>query len=129
MEYPTADDIHALHEDIVTSDPGTEPGIRNPAAVGSALEYIASGYFGQRPETIHEKAAHLMRLLVADHPYVDGNKRTALTAAATLYYLNGYTFEPDDRIRSFLRGFATDADSVALDELVDYLDERTTSGT
>nr|WP_245756856.1 Fic family protein [Halogranum rubrum] len=30
-----------------------------------------------------------MRLLVADHPFVDGNKRTALDTTATFYMLTG----------------------------------------
>jgi death-on-curing protein len=84
VEYPTADEIHAMHERIVGHNDSTEPGIRTAAAVESALTYISEGYFGERPETIHEKAAHLMRLVTADHPYVDANKRTALTATAYL---------------------------------------------
>lgn len=44
--------------------------------VESASTYVSEGYFGEVPETIHEKAADLMRLLVADHPFVDGNSTT-----------------------------------------------------
>lgn len=90
--------------------------------MGSALTYISEGYFGKSPETIHEKAAHLMRLLTADHPYVDGNKRTALAASAYLYDLNGYRLEVDDEIRTHLRAFAQGKTNV--DETVDYLREH-----
>mgnify|MGYP000170272980 CR=1 FL=1 len=96
------------------------------AAVESALTYVSEGYFGERPETVHRKAAHLMRLLVADHPYVDGNKRTALAAAAYLYDLNGYELHATDDLRGFLRSFATDAETVDMDSVVDYLRAQTT---
>jgi death on curing protein len=126
MEYPTADEIHALHERIVAHNSNTESGTRNAAAIESALTYISSGYFGHAPESIHAKAAHLMRLIAADHPYVDGNKRTALSAAAYLYHLNGYDLIVDDQIRYHLRAFAMDAAAVDIDEVVDYLREHAT---
>lgn len=126
IEYPTAEDIHLIHERIVARSDKTEPGIRKPEAVVSALNYISEGYFDEAPETIHEKAARLMRLLVADHPYVDGNKRTALTAAVVLYARNGYYFDADDQVRDYLRQFATDAESVDMSRVVAYLESRTT---
>ena len=119
--YPTVDEIHAIHDDIVAENDDTEPGVRNPDTVRSALVYVSEGYFGTAPETIHEKAVHLLRLLVAEHPYVDGNKRTALSTVETFYALNGYRFEYDDAdIRSILRALATDADSVDVAAVVEY---------
>lgn len=126
IEYPSADDIHAIHERIVVRSDKTEPGVRTPEAVESALTYISEGYFDEAPETIHEKAAHLMRLLVADHPYVDGNKRTALTAAVVFYARNGYYFDADDQVRDYLRQFATDAETVDMNRVATYLDTQTT---
>lgn len=125
IEYPTAAEIHEIHERIVVNSDKTESGTRSPESVESAIEYISEGYFGELPETIHEKAAHLMWLIVADHPYVDGNKRTALWSAAYLYDLNGYRLEPDDTIRTILRDLATDAEDVDLPGVEDYLHQRT----
>lgn len=48
--------------------------------------------------TIHDKAAALTHSLIKNHPFVDGNKRTALLADIAFYGLNGYVFqapEPD----------------------------------
>lgn len=122
VEYPTADEIHAIHERVVEQNDATEPGIRTPEAIESTLTYISAGYFGQRPESIHEKAAHLMRLITADHPYVDGNKRTALAATAYLYDLNGYRLDIDDEIRDHLRAFAQG--NADVEATVTYLRER-----
>jgi death-on-curing protein len=125
MEYPTPADVHAIHRAIVESDGRTEPGVRKPAAVESALLYVSEGYFGQVPETLHEKAFHLMRLLVAEHPYVDGNKRTALTTAVVFYALNDYYFDHDDRIRTILKAFATDEREVEIEPQIVYFQKRT----
>lgn len=70
--YPDADDIFNVHEDIVANGPDAPRGVKSPGTVDSALVCISAGYFGQVPETLHEKAAHLMRLLAAEHPFWDG---------------------------------------------------------
>jgi len=63
--YPSVELILGLHDQIVAEGESTEPGVRSEDAIGSALQYISEGFFGEVPETIHEKAVHLMRLLVA----------------------------------------------------------------
>ena len=40
--------------------------------------------------TIFEKAAVLMRGVIADHPFADGNKRTGTMAALIFLNLNNY---------------------------------------
>jgi death-on-curing protein len=40
--------------------------------------------------SVHEKAAALMHSLIRNHPFVDGNKRTAVVATFTFYMLNGW---------------------------------------
>lgn len=119
--YPTVADVLAFHEDVVDEDGGSEPGVRSRRAIESALTYVSVGSFGRAPDTVHEKAAHLMRLLVAAHPFVDGNKRTALNTVAVFYELNGYEFDYDDEsVRELLRGFATDAASVDMEDAIAY---------
>ena len=98
----------------------TEPGIRSEDAIASALQYISEGFFGEVPETIHTKAVHLMRLLVAEHPFVDGNKRTALRTVVVFYMLNGCTFDYGNEIRALLHRFATDEAAVDTETAVIY---------
>ena len=119
--YPDREDVLAIHEDIVAEDPNATPGVRSPETIDSALTYVSEGYFGHVPETVHAKAAHLMRLLVAEHPFVDGNKRTALNTVVVFYDLNGYAFEyEDESIREILKEFATDAEAVEMDYVRAY---------
>lgn len=110
ITYPSAADILAIHERIVCEDPSTSAGVRKREAVESALVYVSEGYFGECPETVHEKATHLMRLLVADHPFVDGNKRTALNTTATFYAMNGYYFDYGAEIKDVLKRFGRGED-------------------
>jgi len=120
LSYPSRELVCDLHAQIVEEGEVTEPGIRSTDSIESALQYVSEGYFGESPETIHEKAVHLMRLLVADHPFVDGNKRTALRTVVVFYMLNGYTFEYGDEIRALLHRFATAESDVDIATAVVY---------
>lgn len=118
--YPSVEMILDLHTQIVTEGDLTEPGVRSENAIKSALQYVSEGFFGEVPNSLHQKAVHLMRLLVADHPFVDGNKRTALRTVVVFYMVNGYTFEYGDEIRALLHRFATDETEVDTETAVIY---------
>ncbi|AKH98157.1 type II toxin-antitoxin system death-on-curing family toxin [Halanaeroarchaeum sulfurireducens] len=124
--YPSVEDVLDIHEDIVSEYPDTSSGVPDCGDIEFTLEYVSEGNFGSIPETIHEKAFHLLRLLVANHPFVDGNKRTALNAATVFYLFNGYRFEYDDEIREILKRLGTDEKTVDEDYVLDYLRTRTT---
>ena len=87
--YPSVEFILDIHDQIVAEGNSTESRVRSEDAIGFALQYISERFFGEVPEPIHEKAVHLMRLLVVEHPFVDGNKRTALRSVVVFYMLNG----------------------------------------
>ncbi len=120
VAYPSNELILELHEQVVKEGENTEPGVRSEEPIKSALQYVSEGFFGEVPQSVHEKAVHLMRLLVADHPFVDGNKRTALRTVVVFYMLNGYTFEYGDEIRALLHRFATDEAAVDTETAVIY---------
>jgi death-on-curing protein len=123
--YPSVEDVLGIHEDIVSEYPDTSPGIQSRGDIEFTLEYISEGSFGSVPETIHEKAFHLLRLLVANHPFVDGNKRTALNATTVFYLLNGYQFDYGDEIRKILKQFGRDETTVDEDHVLEYLRSHT----
>jgi len=123
--YPSVEDILGIHEDIVSEYSDTSPGIHSRGDIEFALNYVSEGSFESVPETIHEKAFHLLRLLVVNHPFVDGNKRTALNATTVFYLLNGYRFDYDDEIRAILKQFGIDETAVDEDHVLDYLRNRT----
>lgn len=123
--YPSVADVLAIHSGIVSEYTDTETGVKSPGDVEFALDYIRNEGFQGSPERIHQKAFHLLRLLVANHPFVDGNKRTALNTAVVFYFLNGYRFEYDNEIRPILKQFGTDETTVDESETVAYLRSHT----
>ena len=123
--YPSVEDVLAIHDDIVSEYPETSSGVKNRGDIEFALEYIEGRSFETVPETIHEKAFQLLRLLVADHPFVDANKRTALNTTVVFYLLNGYRFEYDKEIRAILSRLGTDEANVDESEVVEYLRSHT----
>lgn len=129
IEYTTSEDIHDLHAVVVASDAETDPGVKSPGDIEFAVDYISEGYYGKSPDSIHEKAAHLMRLIASGHPFVDGNKRTALNTVEMFYRLNEYYFDYDAVIEDILEDLARNADSVAIGRVISYLDTHTTKRT
>lgn len=66
--YPPVGNILHMHDDIVSEYSDTYSRVANRGDSEFALNYIQEGSFGAAPETIHEKAFHLLRLLVANDP-------------------------------------------------------------
>jgi death-on-curing protein len=125
FEYLTVDDILTIHEVIVESSEETPAGVATKGDIEYAVEYVAEGHFGQQPESVHETAFQLLRLLVANHPFVDGNKRTALASAVVFYGLNGYAFDYDHEMRAILKQLGTDEAEVDPSTVLQYLQKHT----
>jgi len=125
FNYLATDDILAIHELIVESSEDTEPGVTSPGNVEYAIEHIHEGHFGHVPKSLHEKAFQLLRLIVVNHPFVDGNKRTALMSVRIFYALNGRKFTYDRSIKEILKELATDETSVKKEGVLSYFDEHT----
>lgn len=68
---------------------------------------------------LFSKAAALMDSLVRNHPFVDGNKRTAITATALFLRINGYRLvvENDEMVRFTL---ACAQSQRSLDEMIGW---------
>jgi len=125
INYLSADDIHDIHELIVESNAETTAGVASPGDIEYTVEYIQEGHFGTGPESVHETAFQLLRLLAANHPFVDGNKRTALMSTRIFYALNGLRFDYDRTIKDILKAVATDEATVNDDDVIAYLREHT----
>ncbi|RZV06523.1 death-on-curing protein [Natrinema hispanicum] len=125
ISYLSADDIRDIHELIVESNADTTAGVSSPGDIEYAVEHIQEGHFGQVPQSLHEKSFQLLRLIAANHPFVDGNKRTALMSTRIFYALNGLRFDYDRTIKEILKELAIDESSVDVDNVISYLQEHT----
>jgi len=123
--YPDPEDIKTIHSDIIQEDEDASKGLFNYGDVDFTLNYIEHGHFGEVPETIHEKAYHLMKLLAANHSFVDGNKRTALNSTWTFYAMNGYYFSYGEEIKAILKLLAVKQEMVDDGEVISYFEDIT----
>lgn len=123
--YPSVDDVLLVHEDIIKEDENATPGVTDPDRVQFAISYVQCE-FGDGPETLHEKAFHLMRLIASNHWFVDGNKRTALNATELFYALDGYELDYGEDLRSMLKLFSVRETLIDRTAGPEYFEDRTT---
>ena len=83
------DKVLLLHK-LLAEETGGKIGIRDEALLESALENIFSG-FGDTEfyPTKEEKGARLGHTLIANHAFVDGNKRIGMYVMLTFLEVNG----------------------------------------
>jgi death on curing protein len=90
MKWLKLDDLELIHMQIIDASGGSQ-GVRDRGRLESALASMRQEVFDEELyPTIFEKAAVLLRGVIADHPFVDGNKRTGMMAALIFLNLNGY---------------------------------------
>ncbi len=97
-DYLTIADVLAMHKDQIERYGGAE-GLRDSGQLEAALFRPQTGYY---PDLIAEAAA-LWESLSQNHPFVDGNKRTAFAATYTFLAINGVKITADaDSLWEFL---------------------------
>jgi death-on-curing protein len=80
-----------IHQDEINSFGGTS-GVRDEGLLDSALAQPQATFFGELLHpTIGEQAAAYLYHLAMNHPFIDGNKRTAFAVMDTFVTLNGYS--------------------------------------
>lgn len=98
--YPSVEEVVAVHARVIAKFGGSL-GLRDRGALESALARPQSGYYSD----VIQEAAAMWESLSQNHPFVDGNKRVAVTVTAAFLSVNGYRLEFDDtRAFNFLIG-------------------------
>lgn len=78
-----------LHVYVLTNTTGSD-GIRDIGRLEAVVATQTQEVFGREIYvSVHDKAGALMRGIVADHAFVDGNKRTAVLVGLTFLSING----------------------------------------
>jgi death-on-curing protein len=115
--------VTAIHHRQIAEHGGSE-GLRDEGLLSSALARPQNllSYSESRPDLASLAAAYAYGI-ARDHPFVDGNKRTALVAARTFLILNGVDLEAaqDEKVLTFL-SLAEGAASE--EELADWIRKR-----
>ena len=91
MRYLIIDEIFAIHDRAIR-EYGGSPELLDLGRLESSLAVPRQTMFGEElyPDVL-SKAAILFYLLIKNHPFLDGNKRTAFLALMRFLNLNGYT--------------------------------------
>ena len=83
-------DVLDIHQ-ILIEQLGGMSGVRDEGLLESALSQPKASFFGELLHpTIYEQAAAYLYHLAKNHPFLDGNKRTAYGAMEAFLRLNGY---------------------------------------
>lgn len=99
-DYLTVADVLAMHADQIATYGGSD-GLRDPGQLEAALFRPQSRYY----EDVIAEAAALWESLSQNHPFVDGNKRTAFASMYTFLAINGVEITADaDGTWAFMSG-------------------------
>lgn len=106
--FLTLEEVVAIHHSQIDLFGGTH-GIRDLGLLQSAISMPSAGFGGQYLHVdVFEMAAAYLFHLAQNHPFLDGNKRTASASAVVFLKLNNVAIE---------------ADQVAYEELVRLIPE------
>ena len=117
------DKVLLLHQ-LLIEQTGGEDGVRDFGLLDSALEACFATFDGKELfPTKEEKAARLGVGLVANHAFVDGNKRICLYVMLTFLEVNGIRLETnDDELVELGLGLAQG--EIKYEELLQWIRER-----
>ncbi|MDP2641590.1 MAG: type II toxin-antitoxin system death-on-curing family toxin [Candidatus Yanofskybacteria bacterium] len=90
IRYLSMEDILQIHSMIIDETSGAH-GVRDYHALLRLVDSPKQAVFGKELYPAHyEKAAVYARGIIMDHPFVDGNKRSGVTAASVFLGDNGF---------------------------------------
>jgi death-on-curing protein len=89
--YPGLDEVLAAHARLIHLFGGAT-GLRDLGSLESAVARPQTGYY----QDLIEQAAALLESLSQNHPFIDGNKRTAIAVTAAFIRVNGWRLDFDD---------------------------------
>ncbi|NUU23418.1 MAG: type II toxin-antitoxin system death-on-curing family toxin [Streptomycetaceae bacterium] len=114
----TVADVIAVAEEATGN-----PGVRDLGLIESAVARPGASAFGQDAyPDLWTKAAALFHSIVANHPFIDGNKRAGLVAAVVFLARNGVAVDALDEDAAFDLVVAVAKDALSeVDEIADAL--------
>jgi len=90
--------------------------------LSSALGLVRQPYY----RTIYDKAGALLRSLIKNHPYKDGNKRMGMAVTAVFLLMNGHIFLPtSDEMLAYALQVAKSEPDIAWQEVAAWIRDHT----
>ena len=102
MKYLTAKEVLIVHA-LLIDEIGGSHGIRDLGLLQAAVHKPQAMFAGKELyKNIFQKSAVLLEALVSYHVFIDGNKRTALTATARFLHENKYELTASNKEVAFV---------------------------
>lgn len=112
--------VLVLHE-LITEETGGDPSVRDMALLDSALESAYATFGGEELyPTREEKGARLAFSLIANHAFVDGNKRIGMFILLIFLEVNGIRLTPSNEEVARV-GLAVAAGEMKYEELLKWI--------
>jgi death-on-curing protein len=90
--FLTVSEVMEIHgQEIATA--GGLSGVRDPKSLESAVGAPKASFNGEFLMDIFEMAATYLNSIALSHPFLDGNKRTALATCLTFLFINGFEID------------------------------------
>lgn len=120
MTWLNLEELLVIHAQVIEETGGVR-GLLNVGGVETALRRPFTAFGGQDmfPE-LREKVAVLIHSIIAFHPFLDGNKRTALVAADVCLRLHGFRLTPSDEVEPFFWSIARGEQTI--EAIADWLE-------
>ena len=124
MNYLTPEQVLFILSRLVTETGGSH-GLRDLALLESAVARPRATFDSNElyPD-LFTKAAALMDSLINNHPFLDGNKRTGITATGLFLRINGWvlTASSEELVACTMR---VAVEGLEIDELANWLRDKT----
>ena len=120
-DYLTVAEVLAMHADQIDRYGGSH-GVRDHGVLEAALYRPQTGYYAD----LIEEAAALWESLAQNHPFIDGNKRTAFSATYTFLAINGARLTADAQETYLFVAALYEANQFSFDKLVPWLRSHVT---
>jgi death-on-curing protein len=115
-------EVEEIHTDIIASFGGSF-GIRDEGLLESALAQPQATFGGEfLHSTIYEQAAAYLYHISMNHPFIDGNKRTAFAVMDTFLRLNKYYLNLTDE-QAYNLVLQVVQGEISKAELINYLQQ------
>jgi len=90
VKYLSEQDVLIIHAQIIDATGGSH-GLRDIGLLSSAVKRPRAAFGGEEfYRGVFQKTAAQFESIAMNHVFIDGNKRTAITASARFLFLNGY---------------------------------------
>ncbi len=120
-EYLTVAEVLAMHADQIERYGGSH-GVRDPGLLEAALYRPQTGYY----DDLIEEAGALWESLSQNHPFIDGNKRTAFAATYTFLAIHGTHLTAEAEEAYVFIAALYDANQFRFERLVPWLRDHVT---